>query len=194
MSSIYRESLEKWLRGLEISSEWAIDVGGAQQSLPKRVKSWDVKNYLIADLPDPHQANNKIDIELDLNICNRNNKDLMKYKGMADSVFCFEVFEYIYNPMFAMESLSLMLRKGGKLYLSAPFYYPVHEPIENDYLRYTEQGLIKLAQVNKLQHIKTDYRLPAGNALLQANSENRLKASKAHQNHNVLGFIMEFEK
>jgi len=194
MSSIYRESLEKWLRELDISSEWAIDVGGAQQSLPKRVKSWDVKNYLIADLPNPHRANEKIDIEIDLNKCNRTNKSLMNYKGMADRVFCFEVFEYIYNPMFAMESLSFMLKKGGKLYLSAPFYYPVHEPIEDDCLRYTEQGLKKLAELNKLQHIKTDYRLANGNGLLQAISDNRLKASKAHQNHNVLGFIMEFEK
>lgn len=194
MSSIYRESLEKWLRELEISAEWAIDVGGAQQSLPKRVKSWNVQNYLIADMPNPHQDNNKIDIEIDLNKLNRNNKDLMKYKGMAEYVFCFEVFEYIYNPMAAMEALKDMTKRGGKLFISAPFYYPVHEPIEDDCLRYTERGLIKLAEAHNLKHIKTDYRVANGNGLAQAISDNRLKASKNYDKHNMLGFIMEFEK
>ena len=87
MASVYRQTLEKWLSELEIDAEWAIDVGGAQQSLPKRVKSWNVKNYLIADMPDPHQANVNIDIELDLNKFNRTNKKLQGYKGMAGYVF-----------------------------------------------------------------------------------------------------------
>lgn len=194
MASVYRQTLEKWLSELEIDAEWAIDVGGAQQSLPKRVKSWNVKNYLIADMPDPHQANENIDIELDLNKFNRTNKKLQGYKGMAGYVFCFEVFEYIYNPMAAMNTLADLLKKNGTLLISVPFYYPVHEPIADDCLRYTELGLIKLAEANGLKHISTVTRMADGNGLAQTISDNRLKASKNYNNHNALGFIMEFNK
>ena len=37
MSSVYRQRLEEWLSKQNIKSEWLLDIGGSQQSLPKRV-------------------------------------------------------------------------------------------------------------------------------------------------------------
>jgi SAM-dependent methyltransferase len=59
-------------------------------------------------------------------------------------VFCLEVFEYIYNPVQALENLVSFLRNGGVAYISFPAIYPVHEPKEIDYLRYTKKGIEKL--------------------------------------------------
>lgn len=194
MSSTYRARLEDWLSQQDVKAEWLLDIGGSQQSLPKRVKSWQVKHYLIADLPNPHEKNNNVDIEFDLNRYGKTQQGLISYKGMFDKVFCLEVFEYIYNPLFAMQSLMDFVKPGGSVIISAPFYYPVHEPVENDYLRYTEAGLIKIASEVGLQHKITYNRLANSNALEQVNAIEKLKASKNFNNHNNLGFIMEFVK
>tara|TARA_R110000868_G_scaffold118594_2_gene314505 strand:- start:827 stop:1411 length:585 start_codon:yes stop_codon:yes gene_type:complete len=194
MSSVYRQRLEEWLSKQNIKSEWLLDIGGSQQSLPKRVNSWQVKHYLIADLPNPHEKNNDVDIEFDLNRYGKMQQGLIEYKGMFDTVFCLEVFEYIYNPVFAMQSLCDFVKPGGKVIISAPFYYPIHEPVENDYLRYTEAGLIKIASEVGLTHKITHNRLAQTNALQQVISAEKLKASKNYTEHNNLGYIMEFIK
>lgn len=194
MSSSYRVSLEKWLSELPVKAEMVIDVGGSQLGLPERVKSWEVVDYKIADLPSPHMFKNKSDLIIDLNNYNISKQSVNDYRGMGNLVFCLEVFEYVYDPINAMKILKDLLNMNGTLYISAPFYYPVHQPVEDDCLRYTEQGLKKIIESVGLKHIKTNYRLCDGNGLANANYYERLKAAKHFHNHNVLGFIMEIKK
>ena len=68
MSSSYRNALNEWLAQLDVKAESVLDIGGSQLTMPKRVRSWDVGEYLIADLPEPHEDSPKPDIVLDLNL------------------------------------------------------------------------------------------------------------------------------
>lgn len=121
-----RKQLEGWLQTLAIEAEAVADVGGKQLPVKDRVKSWQVKQYDILDLP-----------EYDLN-------QPWQLKEIYDVVFCLEVFEYVYNTFQAMKNLYNMLRLGGVLYVSFHFIYPLHSSKFLDYLRYTRWGVDRL--------------------------------------------------
>lgn len=57
-----------------------------------------------------------------------------------DTVVLFEVLEHVKHPQNAIREASRVLRSDGKLLLTMPFLYPMHdEPY--DYQRYTRHGL-----------------------------------------------------
>lgn len=133
--SYYREQLENWLKRIEVNASDVLDVGGMANPVKDRVKTFNVKNYKTLDngaetleRPDYfYDVNYLVDLSMDF-----------------DVVFCLEVFEYIYNPVQAIENLGAFIRPGGLLYVSFPAIYPVHEPIDIDYLRYTKRAIEKL--------------------------------------------------
>jgi SAM-dependent methyltransferase len=127
-ASYPRKQLEAWLQTLEIEAEAVADVGGRQLPVKDRVKSWQVKQYDILDLP-----------EQDLN-------QPWQLNEIYDVVFCLEVSEYLYNPFQALTNLYNMLKKGGVLYTSFHFIYPHHSSKFIDYLRYTRWGIDRLLQ------------------------------------------------
>ena len=140
--SFYRDQLEAYLSKLDIKADRVLDVGGASNPVKSRVKSWEVKEY---DILDNGLEEGKSDIKYDLN------KDIIKHwedTGIQqhDIVFCLEVMEYIYDPMIAIKNLHWLTKKGGTLYITFPTLYPVHNPYNNDYLRYTKFGAIKLLE------------------------------------------------
>ena len=57
-----------------------------------------------------------------------------------DAIICTQVLEHIDEPQKVLYEFSRILRHSGKLYLTAPLYYPEHE-IPYDYFRYTQYGL-----------------------------------------------------
>ncbi|MBP1860200.1 class I SAM-dependent methyltransferase [Rhizobium herbae] len=62
-----------------------------------------------------------------------------------DFVICAEVIEHVINPYAAAENIRHVLKEGGMAFVSAPFFFPLHdEPY--DFFRYTEFGLRKLFQ------------------------------------------------
>jgi hypothetical protein len=67
MSSSYRNTLNDYLSRLKLNGDTLIDIGGAQIGLRSRVAEFNVKNYLVADLPSPHEDSAPPDIVLDLN-------------------------------------------------------------------------------------------------------------------------------
>jgi SAM-dependent methyltransferase len=123
-----RNQLEEWLQTLAIEAEAVADVGGKPLPVKDRVRSWQVKQYDLLDLPE-HDLNQPWD-----------------WQEIYEAVFCLEVFEYVYNPMQAMRNLYDMLKKGGTLYTSFHFLYPHHSTKFRDYLRYTRWGVDKLLQ------------------------------------------------
>ena len=137
MSSIYREQLEAWLKGLDVKSQSVLDIGGSQLPVKDRVASWDVDDYKILDLEIPHKGNSP-DIVCDLNI---NTNLSFTYFNIA---FCLEVMEYIWNPLEALNNIKRLLWHGGILYITFPFVYPHHNPKGQDSLRYTRWGAEKL--------------------------------------------------
>jgi len=61
----------------------------------------------------------------------------------VDCIICTEVLEHLPNPQACVDEAHRLLRKGGVVFASVPFIYPVHaDPF--DFQRFTEDGLRKL--------------------------------------------------
>ncbi len=73
----------------------------------------------------------KADIKLDIN-----NKPLPYKDNSIDIVICTEVLEHVYKPFFVLEEMKRVLKKGGLLVITSPFFFPIHEE-QHDYFRYT---------------------------------------------------------
>lgn len=188
MSSSYRLTLNEWLSSMDVKAERLLDMGGSQEPLKGRTKSWDVKEYLISDLPNPHKNSPKPDIEMNLNIpiwlLNENN---------FDSIFCLEVFDYVYDPVTAFAHIESLLSDEGTAWVTFPSVYPLHQPIEDDALRYMPSGIEKLADRSGLEVIQMIKRRPETNLWEQFFRAERMRAAK-HEDHNFTGFIVQFGK
>lgn len=186
MSSSYRIELDNWLRSLDVKAESVLDIGGSQLPVKGRTKSWDVQDYKIADMAEPHVNSPKPDIVLDLN----------QENTVFDSfsmIFCLEVFDYIWNPALAFETIEELLDPGGVAYVSFPFMYPTHQPVEDDALRYTEGGIRKLAHYANLNVEELIPRRPETQAIEFLWRNERMRAAK-HYDHNVTGWIVALRK
>ena len=194
MSSSYRNSLNQWLSELDVKGNKVIDIGGSQEPVKNRINSWDVKEYFIADLPTPHVDSPLPDIEMDLNKIYFVGGFQEEYHlEQYDMVFCLEVFDYVYNPFQAFENIALLLKKGGTAWVSFPSVYPLHQPVEDDALRYFPAGIKKLAESVGLQVVQMIPRRPETNKLTEFYAAERLRAAKGHD-HNFLGWIVEFKR
>ncbi|PZQ43932.1 MAG: hypothetical protein DI551_11170 [Micavibrio aeruginosavorus] len=87
-------------------------------------------NLIQTDI-DPDR---KPDIVAD--VCNMH----MFEDNSIDCVFMVEVLEHVKTPQKGIDEVYRVLKPGGKLYLSTPFIFPLHdEPY--DFYRYTKYGL-----------------------------------------------------
>jgi len=189
MSSSYRTELDRWLPTLDVKAESVLDIGGSQLPVKNRVRSWQVSDYIIADLEQPHIDSPKPDMILDLN----EEIDLDVATESFDLIFCLEVFDYVWNPAQAFETISELLADSGTAYVTFPFAYPHHQPIEDDALRYAEGGIRKLAEYADLKIVNMIKRRPETNALNSYYRAERMRAAK-HYDHEVTGWIVEFRK
>ena len=121
------------MKTLEINCHSVLDVGGGELPIKDRVKSFEVKKYRILD----NEAEFRPDIFGDLNF-------IVDVDSPYDTLFCLEVFEYVWNPVQAIENIASFLKPGGVAYVSFPTIYPLHNPPGIDYLRYTKFGVEKL--------------------------------------------------
>jgi len=188
--SNYRNILEAYLKTLNISCDRVADVGGGALPVKDRVKSWDVKTYHIWDSQLEDQK------QLPEYIQNFNRPIERDDNHPYDVVFMLEVSEYLWNPRQAMVNINYLLRPGGIAYISFCYLYPVHEPKQADYLRYTCDGAARLLGEAKLKVIDIISRdmTPAGfTAYKQYMKAEGFHASK-HSRHDQLGFIFKCVK
>ncbi len=188
MSSSYREELNRWLSQLDVKANTVLDIGGSQLPVKGRTKSWEVEKYLIADLPEPHVDSPKPDIEIDLNNYSIGDLDLT-----TDLIFCLEVFDYVYNPITALGAISSILKPGGIAWVTFPMHYPLHQPVDDDALRYMPGGIIKLAKMTNLEIVKIIPRRTETDAIYNAFRAERMRCAK-NIDHNVSGWIVEFKR
>lgn len=191
MSSSYRLELDKWLSGLEVKAERVYDVGGSQLSIMGRIKLLDCKEIITFDLDAPHKDSDKPDVILDLNTTSL--EDMIDYYDHGDAVFCLEVFDYVYDPVHALDLLARLLRPGGRLFVTFPSVYPLHQPIEDDALRYMPGGIEKLAARAGLTIVAMTPRHFETNAWEQTIAAERMRGAK-HQDHSISGWIVGFTK
>lgn len=72
--------------------------------------------------------------------------DLCTYdfsNSQYDIVVVSEVLEHLHSPHLGTENLFNALKPGGKLILTTPFIFPIHDR-PYDYFRYTKYGLLHL--------------------------------------------------
>ena len=195
MSSYSRQQLEDWLKTIVVHGGKVLDIGGSQLPINNRLNS--IKHgteFTILDLEQPHECKQKPDIVLDLNTDSCITFDGIKspkswkevvsiYRGKFDIAFCIEVSEYWWNPVEALENINWLLKDGGTLYISFHFVYPVHNPVKQDYLRYTTNGVKKLLDETgfTIEEIKP--------RLLQTHIANidGMKPAKNYQRHDWQG-------
>lgn len=146
MSSFSRQQLERWLSTITAKGK-VLDIGGSQKPIEGRTKKYDTQDeheqfpvFTILDLEQPHETERKPDIVADIQELLSLEIELQKY----DQAFCIEVAEYWYNPIHALWNINQLLKKGGELFISFHFLYPIHNPEDQDYLRYTREGVRRL--------------------------------------------------
>lgn len=206
MSSNSRKQLEAWINNIDVKADSVLDIGGSQLPIKGRVKSWDVKDYKILDLADPHITAIKPDIVCDI----QNTQELQaaefklesglsKFEQITDHfdvAFCIEVAEYWYNPLRALGNINLLLKQGGLLYISFHFIYPIHKPSGLDYLRYTEFGVRKL--LSEAGFIIDDFALrtfeQGSDNLSIAMGVEGMRPDKDYDRHHAQGYLIRARK
>lgn len=134
----HREDIRAYLEGLEINGS-VIDWGCGSKPVQRYVPAEGSSFHNIDNNPkcSPHRVH---DITIPISV----------YE--ADHAFCMEVLEHVEYPGEVLDNIYSNLKEGGTLHLSVPFMYPVHG--EQDYWRFTDQGLTLLAERAGFNKIK----------------------------------------
>lgn len=173
--SWYRQQLEDWLKTLDVKADTVLDIGGKQGPVKGRTKSWDVKDYTILDLPE-------YDLEDTMLV--------FKTEKRAEVIFCLEVFEYLIDPFTALNNIWVLLKEGGKTYISIPLVYPVHNEVELDSLRYTENGFKRICEAAGLKAEVVEYRKTCSDKLTNYYADDGMHPAKGID-HEVTGYIFK---
>ena len=144
-----RIQLNSFLSNLYIDADSILEIGiGKNKNIyTKNLKNWSVKNYKSMDI----DSRFKPDF-----ICDLNKDFFSKYNfnEKFDIVFALEVMEYVYDPMQAIKNIYNCLNSDGLSFISFHFIYPIHNPIKYDYLRFTPEGVKKIANECGFKDIK----------------------------------------
>lgn len=185
-----RDQLENWIKTIDNVKGRVLDIGGSQLPVIGRLSDGDgIKEYKVLDLEQPHHCVHEPDIICDLNKGyfeeGTDPNDLTGY----DVAFCLEVTEYLYDPIVAFETIASMLKQGGVLYISFHFIYPVHNPKECDYLRYTPIGATKILKETGFDIVEIMPRLGEWNPTMDG-----MKPSRDYNSHNWVGCMIKCKK
>ncbi|WP_299410515.1 class I SAM-dependent methyltransferase [Acaryochloris sp. IP29b_bin.148] len=134
--SLYQDLIEKHASGL------LLDLGCGNVPLYQMYKDYIIDNICV-DWSSSFHENPYLDHEVNIN-------DGIPLQGkIFDTILMTDVLEHISNPELVMSEVSRLLKPRGKLILTVPFLYKIHEK-PYDYFRYTEFSLKMFCQKNKL--------------------------------------------
>lgn len=220
MGSYFRQDLEDWLKTIDVKAERVLDIGGSANPVKGRVKGWSVEDYVVMDnncekgkhdkwrAPDvvwdvcqdiisKTEFGKAIDVSIAPHICKTADGGWSNDPGQLDAcgfdcVFMLEVAEYLYAPHQVFSNIFKMLRAGGVLYVSFPFVYPQHEPVECDCLRYTPRGADMLLKKAGFKIIEHKLRLARSDSLAGFYSLDRMRPSKSAKiEHGCVGSLIK---
>lgn len=194
MGSFYKQQLNDFVSNQEVIGDIVFDIGGAQHPIKGRTLTWNVGDYKIIDLAEPHVTLQEPDIAQDMN-CHLDNKSFAGYLGMVDIIYCLGVFDYVINPNIAMDNITKLLSKNGHAWVEYPLVYPIHNPIDDEGCRYSEGCIRRLAKQAGLNIAEIIYKRPKpdNHYLLQFYSADGMRAAKG-VDHNVTGYIVRLTK
>lgn len=188
--SYYRQQLEEWLKTIDIKANKVLDVGGSANPANKRLRSLDVKEYHFLDNNNELEYHNKwTHPQFLYDIQQSHCKEIKSLHGHSyDVIFCLEVFEYILNPYAAINNIKYLLNKGGTLYITFPFIYPLHQPVNSDCLRYTKTAVMKLLE--GFTEVNITPRIDQSGKLIEFYQADGMRCAKGEQ-HNITGFLVK---
>ena len=67
---------------------------------------------------------------------------------IVDTILCTEVMEHVADPEKTIEEFARVLRPGGTIITTAPFFYPIHDAY--DFFRYSPDGLAAMMKRHRL--------------------------------------------
>lgn len=190
-SSKTRQQLEAWLSGIQVpDGSRVLDIGGSQKPIVSRVKWNEGTQFVILDLPTPHEvameANINLDIEQDVPM------DIMlEHNSSYDVAFCIEVSEYWLNPLKALQNIGMLMCKGGTLYISFHMVYPLHNPNELDSIRYTEAGVRRYVKASGFEIKSLEYRTADASSIMRFYRGEGMRPSQTYGHHEAVGFMVE---
>ncbi len=117
-----------------------LEVGSGGGYLKDRFNG-TIKNWITSD----YDVRAKVDIRCD-------GQNLPFRDNLFDTIICIDVIEHVPNPQQMIKELVRVLKPGGILILSTPFFFYMHES-PNDYTRFSKFGLINLIENNKMSVI-----------------------------------------
>ena len=114
---------------------WVLDAGAGD--CPYK-SSFSHVHYYATDLGQVEKSNGKLSYICDLN-------HIPVRSNCYDLVFCSQTLEHVPDPNKVIDELGRVLKPGGHLWLTAPFFYEEHEA-PFDYYRFTQFGLSHIIQ------------------------------------------------
>lgn len=161
MASLSRTQTEEWLRQMEIKSDRVVDIGGSANPVNRRIKNWNVKDYIIIDNCAEQKEFEKKDsgkrwfppdIVYDINYSfTKEIKDRCKD---TDIVFMMGLLPHLWDVITAIKNANDILKSGGLLYVNAPYLIPIHKDEINDFTRLTPKGIEKILEKTGFTDIK----------------------------------------
>lgn len=106
-----------------------------------------ITENICIDWPNSAHVNQYLDLTCDLN------QPIPLPSSFFNTIIISEVLEHIAEPDLIWAEMTRLLMPGGKILLSVPFFYRIHEA-PYDFYRYTEFALRKYAIKNKLEIIE----------------------------------------
>jgi len=133
---LYQHLIEKFASGL------LLDLGCGNVPLYQMYQDY-VSDNICVDWGSSFHDNPYLDHEANIN------NGVPLADNIFDTILMTDVLEHISNPELVMGEVSRLLKPKGKLILTVPFLYKIHEK-PYDYFRYTEFSLRMFCQKNNL--------------------------------------------
>jgi len=187
MSSVYKQQLNLWKSTLDVSANVLLDIGGSQDPLKGKTKSWNVDNYYIVDLDSPHVETVKPDLVQDMN-------QPLKIDIKADSIYMLGVMDYVINPNIALDNISSLLTDDGIAWIEWPFNYATHNPVDDEGCRYSEGCIKRLCKQSGLEITEWVRKMDTSGLLVRFYQEQGQRMAKEYNYHGVTGFITRVQK
>ena len=200
MASNSRRQLEDYLKKLHIKADRCLDIGGSAYPVKNRVGLWDVKEYEILDNNNEKKfhekwENPKFSIDIDNEIeLGRFREKIIEEDKLYDYIFMLEVSEYLIDIKNIFENIYCILKNNGKFIFTTHFIYPIHNPVENDYIRMTGNGIIKILKDIGFTKVKITPRKSKDIKFLMAFYQQEGMRYSKEIDHNIIGHIIEATK
>jgi len=105
-----------------------------------------VSDTICIDWENTYHKNPFLDFETDIN------NGISLPDNHVDTILMTDVLEHIYRPKILWTEMKRVMKTSGKIILSVPFFYWIHES-PYDYYRYTEHTLRRYCIENDLKII-----------------------------------------